>query len=216
MNKKDVIDHIIDERTNRDTMVKQIIEHESCREEVIYQLLNNKEIQVYYTCYEIVTKASEERPDLFYPYWDELASLLNHSNSYHRNIGLTMIANMTKIDEKDLFATIYDRYMEHFNDPKFMTAQCFLQNLKKIIRFKKQDRERIVKALINIDQACDYPEKQKELLKSDVIEVLKEAYEVSEDEEKQTIASFIAAQVNSSSPKTAKTAKDYLKKRKRW
>ncbi len=71
---------------------------------------------VYYHCYYVISKASEEKPELFYDYWNEFVLLLDHQNSYHRDIGLTIIANLTKIDTDDKFSVIYEKYIEHFND----------------------------------------------------------------------------------------------------
>ncbi|QNO14347.1 hypothetical protein HYG86_05945 [Alkalicella caledoniensis] len=57
---------------------------------------------------------------------------------------------------------------------------CFVViNLKKIIKYKSEYIENVVQLLLEVDNRCNYLEKQKELLKSDIIEVLGEAYEHS-------------------------------------
>jgi hypothetical protein len=48
---------------------------------------------VYYHCYYVVEKASQKRPELFYPYWDDIAALLVHKNSYHRDFALDILGN---------------------------------------------------------------------------------------------------------------------------
>ncbi len=172
--------------------------------------MNNKKIMVYYHCYYIISKASEEKPELFYKYWNDFAELLNHKNSYHRDIGLTIIGNLTKVDEKNLFSSIFDKYIEHFNDDKFMTAQCFVQSMKKILKNKNEYAEKIIEVFLDIDNRCTYVEKQKELLKSDIIEVLDEAYESAINKNK--IVEFVRLQSSSVSPKTKKKVKEFIKK----
>lgn len=210
MDESNLVDKISDKNVNVDEFVKIVLDDFDTREEVVKQLLTNNKIMVYYHCYYIISKASEEKPQLFYKYWDDFASLLDHKNSYHRDIGLTIIANLTKVDDKKLFSSIFPKYMNHFNDGKFMTAQCFVKNLKKVIRYKHKYEEKIIKLLLDVDKICSYPEKQKELLKSDIIEVLDEVYENTIH--KDIIVDFIRSQSNSLSPKTKKKVKEFLKK----
>lgn len=205
-----MIKKIADKNVNIHDFVKAALNDENTRVEVINQLLNNKNIMVYYHCYNIISKASEEKPELFYKYWNDFAYLLDHKNSYHRDIGLTIIANLTKVDEDNLFSSIFDKYTEHFNDDKFMTAQCFVQNMKKILKNKDEYAGEIIEVLLDIDKRCNYSEKLKELLKSDIIEVLDEAYEGTMD--KNEIVVFVRLQSSSISPKTRRKAKEFLKK----
>ncbi|SHK12085.1 hypothetical protein [Paramaledivibacter caminithermalis] len=210
MNDDNLVERIADKNFNVNEFVKAVLDDENIRGEVIKQLLTNNDIMVYYHCYYIISKASEKKPELFYKYWNNFVSLLEHKNSYHRNIGLTIIANLTKIDEDNLFSSIFQKYIEHFNDDKFMTAQCFVQSMKKVIRNKKQYEKKIIDLLLDIDKICTYREKQKELLKSDIIEVLDEVYKSTKY--KDIIVEFIRKQCNSLSPKTKKKARFFLAK----
>jgi len=208
MGESNLLEEIADKNVDIDKFVKAVLEDESIRKEVIKQLLTNNNIMVYYHCYYIISKASEVKPELFYKYWDDFVNLLNHKNSYHRDIGLTILGNLTKVDKENLFSSIFDKYMEHLNDEKFMTAQCCVQNLKKIIKNKGEYTKKIIELLLNVDTRCNYPEKQKALFKADIIEVLEEAYD---SVNKDIIVEFVKAQLNSISPKTRKKARVFLK-----
>ncbi|WP_132279904.1 hypothetical protein [Natranaerovirga hydrolytica] len=85
-----------------------------------------------------------------------------------------------------------------------------MKNLIKIIKYKNEYVERVVELLLEVDNRCHYLEKQKELLKSDIIEVLDEAYEKTKY--KSMIKEFVISQSNSISPKTKKKAKEFLRK----
>ncbi|PAB60342.1 hypothetical protein [Anaeromicrobium sediminis] len=206
----DLIEKIADKNVNVNEFAKAVLHDESTRVEVIKQLLTNNNIMVYYHCYYIISRASEEKPELFYEYWNDFVYLLDHKNSYHRDIGLTIIGNLTKIDENNLFSSIFPKYIEHFNDDKFMTAQCFVKNLKNVVRYKNEYIEQIIKLLVDVEKICIYPKKQKELLKSDIIEVLDAVYENTTN--KDVIVDFIRSQSTSESPKTKKKVKQFLKK----
>ncbi|MDP4093425.1 MAG: hypothetical protein Q8920_08695 [Bacillota bacterium] len=190
---------------------KRIIKDESLRNELVRQLLTNKDIMVYYHCFYVISRASEIRADLFYTYWHDFELLLSHKNSYHRDIGATIIANLVCADKNHYFYNIIDDYLMHINnDEKFMTAQCFVRNLAKIAKSTKDLWPKIVGILLAVDKNSSYPEKQRELLKSSILEVFDVVYE--ECDLKNEINSFIQAALTSSSPKTRKKAIELVKK----
>ena len=57
-----------------DRFVHLAIEQEHVRDEIVRQMMTHPHIMVYYHCYYVVKKASQERPELFYPYWHDIAS----------------------------------------------------------------------------------------------------------------------------------------------
>jgi hypothetical protein len=210
MDRDNFILKISDKNFDIDGLAKLVIDDGDIREEVVKQMLTNSGIMVYYHCYYILSKASSEEPQLFYKYWDDFAMLLHHENSYHRDIGLTLIANITRADNRSLFLNIFDDYFKHMNDKKFMTAMCCVRNVIKIYRYKSEAREKIVDTLLNADAICTYPDKQKELLKYDILVFLDEIYDDMDIKEKA--AEFIKNGVNSISPKTRKVAKHLVEK----
>ena len=190
--------------------VQLALDDEHARNEIVYQMRTNAAIMVYYHCYYVVDKASQRQPELFYPYWDEIADLLRHENSYHRDFAVEIIGNLTQVDPENRFAAIAEDYFGIINDEKFMTGNCCVKNLLKIYRNKPDQRGRIVETLLDIDNRCDYTEKQKGVLKTDVLEIFDEIYE--ETLARAEINEFIKAEVDCVSPKTRKKAKALIKK----
>lgn len=113
------------------------------------------------------------------------------------------------MDEGDRFAKISGRYFSHFNDRKFRTAQCCVRNTGRILSHKEDLVDQVVRLLINLDNTCDYPQKQKELLKSDVVTVLRAVYLKARD--RDAIDRFIKDRLKSTSPKTRKMATEFIK-----
>ncbi len=205
-----MIEQIAQKDFDVDEFVQLAIHDEDARENIVDQMITNADIMVYYHCYYAVSKASKEAPELFYKFWNAIAGLIDHENSYHRNFALTIIGNLTKADQENRFSQIEDDYFGAINDEKFMTGNCCVQNLRKIYRHKEDLREKITALLLDIDNRCDYTEKQKGLLKFDILEIFEEIYE--EVPEKDAIDAFIKAQVDSISPKTRKKAKALVSK----
>ncbi|WP_132279901.1 hypothetical protein [Natranaerovirga hydrolytica] len=76
MSENSLIERIADKNVNICALAELVIEDENMREEVINLLLTNEDIMVYYHCYYIISKASEEEPKLFYKYWNDLLHFL--------------------------------------------------------------------------------------------------------------------------------------------
>jgi hypothetical protein len=210
MDTSEIIIQIAEKDFDLDAFVHLAILNESARKEIIRQMFTNPAIMVYYHCYYIVEKASRKSPKLFYPYWSQIAALLHHENSYHRDFALEIIANLTAIDAPDQFSQIKSEYFSHIRDPKFMTGNCCVKNLQKIFQHKPALREEICEMLLTIDTRTAYTEKQKSLLKADVLRILDEIYADSFHPNK--INDFIKTEVSSISPKTRKLARELLKK----
>ncbi|MDO9045775.1 MAG: hypothetical protein Q7U35_10805 [Methanobacteriaceae archaeon] len=121
-----------------------------------------------------------------------------------------LLANLTQVDAENKFSLIFDEYFSHISDEKFMTSRQCIQNTGKILGNNTELRGNIINILLDIDARCDFPEKQKALLKSDVIELLDEFYEQIND--KEMINAFVKPELDSISPKTRKKAKNFIRK----
>ncbi len=181
------------------------------RLELVNLMLNHPKIMIYYNSYYIISKACESRPDLFYENWDDFKLLLNHTNSYHRNFALKILAILVAVDDENRFSTVFDDYFSHINDEKFMTAQKCIENTTKILSNKEELIDDIVGILVDVGNLSDYPEKQKALLKAGVIGVFDEFYEQIND--KNGVHQFVEGEINSISPKTRGKAKKFIEKR---
>jgi hypothetical protein len=162
-----------------------------------------------YNCFQALLQISEQEPDILYSRWDYLVEQLDSDNSYHRSIGLRLIANLTGADAAGQFDGIFDRYFDLIDDEKIVTARYLVQSADKIAGHKPHLRERITARLLGVDDT-HHTESRKDLLKGDVIQVLEELFKDSADQD--SILAFAKAQLTCSSPKTRKAAKQFLEK----
>jgi hypothetical protein len=159
-----------------DHFVLLALTDEHAREEIIGLLIHDPDIMVYYHCYTILDRASQQQPALFYPYWGEFTPLLRHPNSYHRDFGITLCANLAAAGQPNRFASIFEDYFACLHDAKFMTTCCCVSHSLIIMRNQPGLRDGIIARLLDIDRQCDYPPKQKALLKCAVLEVFDHVY----------------------------------------
>jgi hypothetical protein len=210
MDTKEIMLAIAEKNFDKFKYIEQIQSDEELRDLIIEQMIVNKNIMIYYHCYEIISEASSLKPELFYKYWDIFKNLLHHENSYQRDIGLALIANLSKCDEDNRIIEVIGEYLEHAHDEKFMTSRCCVKNSSKILLNKPELMEKIVRYYINLTETCNYPIKQKELLISDIIESFYIIYEKYDN--KAELMSFVRDRTASSSPKTRKIVKEFIHK----
>jgi hypothetical protein len=190
--------------------VDMIISDEELRDFIVDNMIHHPEIMKYYHCFYIVENASSLKPKLFYKYWDAVYKLLFHSNSYHRDFALIILANIAKADKENRFNEIIDDYMGLLNDTKYSTASYCVKNCAIIASIKQELLEKIINRLLNLENDNPFPEKQKALMMSDIIEGLELVINIYPN--RDLLLSFVKKHVSSISPKTKKAAKEFLLK----
>ncbi len=189
-------------RTARKVIVNQKIS------EALEGILSKKD-EIRFNSFKILLHVSEEQPQVLYPKWDYLADLLDSDNHYQRNISINLLANLAKVDTKNKFEKIFDKYFSNINGDRTMVAGQAALNSGKIAKAKPSLQKQITNRLLNIEKT--HKGKQIELIKAYVIEAFNEYFTESSDKNK--IVDFVKAQLKSKSPKTRKVAKEFLKRK---
>ncbi|MHC1781786.1 MAG: hypothetical protein AB9891_03300 [Anaerolineaceae bacterium] len=177
---------------------------EEIRRQILELMLTHPQIMVYYNCFEILKEATRLAPEVFYEYWDGLAELLDHKNSYHRDFGLVLLANLTSADRERKFLKVFDSYLGHLYDVKFMTGQYCARNLKKIAASYPDLTMPILTALLNIEFGSRYSRGQLALIKYEVLEYIESVRGNLLDT--TPVDTFILAAASNPSPKTREKA----------
>lgn len=193
---------------NVESIAKKALEVEKVFSELLEGILSKKDT-IRYNSFKILMLISEEQPKKVYPDWDFFVNLLSSDNTYHKNIAVNIIANLTSADKEDKFEKIFDQYYNLLDDKSVIPAAQLAANSGKIAKAKPELQTKITNNLLNIDKT-NHPPHRKELIKAGAIEAFNEYFE--EAENKKKIIEFVKKQLDSESPKTRKTAKEFLKK----
>jgi hypothetical protein len=161
-----------------------------------------------YNCFKVLYAVSEKKPEMLYPHWDFFTDHLKSENDYHKMSAVLIIANLTSVDTQDKFVKIFDIFYENLKSKKTIVPIYVVKSSGKIVNFKPKLEEKITDLLLNIQNI--YPGKQIELVKAAAIESFLEFFNKAKN--KQKIISFVKKQLVSESPKTRKTAKEFLRK----
>ncbi|PNX49438.1 MAG: hypothetical protein BV457_01780 [Thermoplasmata archaeon M9B1D] len=184
---------------NPNMFAKKIIENP----DLIYQYLDglvSKNETYRYNCFKVLYIISENKPDLLYPHWNFFVNHLRSDNNYHKMSAVLIIANLTSVDTDNRFKVVFDEFFENLKSKKTIVPIYI------IINYKPDFEGKITDLLLNIENI--HLGKQIELVKSAVIESFSEFYENAE--KKDEILRFVKNQIDSDSPKTRKSAKEFL------
>jgi hypothetical protein len=136
--------------------------------------------------------------------------MLASKNSYFKLIAVKIIANLTKVDTERHFEKLFDQYFSGLNSKKTMVAAHIASNAGKIARAKPALQFKITNILISIDSI--YKGKQIDLIKGYAIEAFNQYLDNTSIKEKSRVLEFVKKERNSQSPRTRKTAIEFLDK----
>jgi hypothetical protein len=203
---------VLPELDKKDSNIKSIAQrafhNEELLSDILHGILSKKDV-VRSNCFKILLLLSEEKPEFLYPQWDYFVDLLRSDNTYHRHIGIYIIAQLTRADTENRFEKIFDMYYSLLDDESVIPAAHLALNSGKIVRAKPGLQSEITARLLRIDETHHTPER-KDLIKGYAIEAFDEYFEEASD--KQKILQFVADQLESKSPTTKKKANQFMRK----
>ncbi len=192
---------------NFDFYANELLKNKNLLSEYLDGLTSKNQIYME-NCFNVLNVVSEKNPDFLYPHWDFFVNHMQSNNNYHKTTSIIIISNLTSVDKKKKFENTFHEFYDNLRSEKTIVPIYLLKYSGRIVNFKPNLEERITNILLNVEQI--HPGKQIELVKSAVIESFSKFYSSSKNKEK--IISFVEKQLNSKSPKTKKTAKDFLEK----
>ena len=193
----------------KDVDIKKLAEKTLTDKVLLHELLKgivSKDNTTRSNSFNVLQIVSAEKPEILYPQWDYFHKMLLSKNNYHRYIAVYILADLTAVDTENKFEDIFEDYYGILAGDKIMTASHVALNSSKIALNKPELQSKIIDRLLDIDNI--HQGRQNELLKSYVIEAFRKMY--PEIKDKERVANFIEAQLDSSSPKTRDLAACFL------
>ncbi|MCL4529725.1 MAG: hypothetical protein M1282_09940 [Chloroflexi bacterium] len=164
-----------------------------------------------YNCVRVLSRALAQHPELFYPYWDRFAKMIDSPNGFHRSAAAQSIARLASVDEDCRLDLIFNHYLGLLDESKVMASHYFLETLGLIYRARPDFRRKIMTCLLSIDDPS-HPLERRDLLKADIISIFDQLFEILPASDQKKAAAFDKAQLECESSKTRKAAKEFQKK----
>jgi hypothetical protein len=97
------------------------------------------------------------------------------------------------------------------DDAKVMVTHYFLETITVVYRARPDFQNKIIATLLSVDKT-KHTQSRKDLLKADIIIAFDQLFESLSSNEQKKVAAFVEKQLESSSPKTRKAAKEFGRK----
>ncbi|QSX09507.1 hypothetical protein J0B03_05435 [Alkalibacter rhizosphaerae] len=115
-----------------------------------FEIVVTESSSIKYTCSKIIRRVSEQRPELIYPYFEDIVKWTHHNNSFIKWDGILTLSNLAAVDYEDKFRTIYQDYFALIHDPQMITAANVVGNAWKIVLAKPELESDITRRLLEV------------------------------------------------------------------
>jgi hypothetical protein len=143
--------------------------------------LRSADKQVQNDAYFAVLAMTDQPVSWAYDVWDDMLADLTHKDNHRRAIAAQVLCGLAKSDPEGRMLRDFDTLLTVTKDERFVTARHCLQALWKIGVVGTAQRETYLKGLAHRFQECA-TEKNSTLIRSDIIQSLKNVYEITRDE----------------------------------
>ena len=193
-----------------EAIAQAAVSDESYREQLFAMLLpGSKRAQARYNSYRALLLLTETNPELLLAKWDQLVEMLSNNNKDILFIAVNLVANLAVVDKQGRFEAIFDPFFNLLGDQSSVVAMHTAGVSGKIALAQPHLREQITRRLFEIDRLRSN-QGNIELVKAYAIAAFDEFFAVSS--EQAEILRYVSQQLTSTSPKTRKAAKEFLKK----
>ena len=195
---------------NKNINIKAIAKKALKNDKLLTELLDNlrsKNETIRYNSHKVLFFITEEQPQALYSNWDYFVKFLNSDNTYHKLSAVLLLANLTKVDKDNKFEKVFDQFYGLLNDRSFITAAYVSGASGKIVKAKPKLQRKITNRLLSIDKT-HHERERKDLVKANIIEAFEEYFDQIRN--KPRIIEFVNKQLHCKSPKTRKSAKEFL------
>lgn len=145
----------------------------------------DKDIQI--EAYNNIIAATKEEVDWAYEVWDQLKGWLTDTDNHRRSRAAQFLAGLAKSDPEKRIVGDFSALWEVTRDPKFVTARHSLQSIWKVGLAGKEQKEMVINHIVDrFQNGAD--EKHYTLIRFDMIQGLKNLYDVLKEEEIKQLA----------------------------
>lgn len=181
----------------------------------LFEIVRSERSAVRYSCTKALRILSEQQPVAIYPYFDDVASWLQDSNSFVKWDAILILANLAAVDTQNRFGNIYEEYFGLIRDSKMVTAANVAGNAWKIVQAVPEWESDITQRLLEVPKIVylhhgePSPECNR-VMCGHVLDCFDHYFDLSHNQE--AMLRFAHAQLDSPRKSVAKKSAHFLKK----
>ena len=191
-----------------ESIAKKVVKDERLLDDLLEGVSSEKAV-IKYKSLKVLMLVSEQQPKMLYPEWDFFVKLLDDNNTFLRVIGATIIANLTRVDTKNKFEKIFNKYYSLLEDESMINTANIARRSGIIAKEKPHLQSKITNKLLAIDKT-HHDSECKNIIKGKAILSFDEY--IDEFKDKKKIIQFVRNELQNTRPATRKKAEKFLKK----
>jgi hypothetical protein len=209
---RDLLKKIENKTITKEKLVEKVKQDFKILPEII-EAMNSNKATVRYGCGKILMDLSETNPDELYPYIDKFTKFLDSKYRIITWQAMAIIANLTRVDTKKKFDSIFDKYFCFLNDEYMVTVANIVGNSGKIAQAKPYLIPKITDRLLSVENIKITPHLTQEC-KLVIAQSAIESFNMFFDQvkEKEKVLSFVKKFSNSTRKSLKVTAQEFLNK----
>lgn len=179
---------------------------------IILSGLTSSKAAIRYGCAKVLMELSEEHPEKLYPFMDSFIDLLDSNYRILTWNAMAILANLAKVDTKNKFDTIFNKYFRFINDEYMVTVANVVGHAGKIALAKPYLIDKITNELLKVENISLTPHLTEECKRVIAESAIKSFTTFADQiEQKEKVIKFVARHLNSSRRTLRKEAAKFLK-----
>ena len=153
-------------------------------DEIIRANLNNlwsTDRQLQNEAFFYILRLTDKPVDWAYAVWDEIVENLSHKDNHNRAIAAQVLCSLAKSDPENRLRKDFPVLLAVTKDERFVTARHCMQSLWRVGVAGKEQQKMLVEGLSARFKEC-IAEKNCTLIRYDIIQSLRNVYEIQKDE----------------------------------
>ena len=178
----------------------------------VFAGLGAEKATIKYGCLKILRIISENDPNVLYPEFDRFVDLLDSENTILKWGAIIIIGNLAAVDVENQIDGILARYLQPISGPVLITAGNTIDGAGKIGLAKPELADRIVRALLKVENTNYQTPECRNVALGHVVESLNLFFENIRDP--QSVIAFVERQLGNTRNAVGRKAAAFLKKHK--
>jgi len=146
---KEILINRLKAKPDLNLFVVEVIENTTILN-ALFEIVLTETSSIKYQCTKIIRMVGEQKPELLYPYFEDIVKWLHHKNSFIKWDGIQTLSNLSAVDYEDMFGAIYQDYFALIQDPQMITAANVIGNAWKIVLAKPELETYITRRLLEV------------------------------------------------------------------
>jgi len=151
-----LLQQLAEKTITKEQLVKKVKQDDKLIPDLLSGISSSKPA-VRYGCAKILLDLSEEQPEKLYPAMDFFITLLDSKYRILTWNAILIIANLTKVDSRDKFDSIFEKYYLLLDNDYMVTVSNVVNSSGKIAQAKPHLAQKIAEKLLSVEHISTTP-----------------------------------------------------------